>query len=225
MPLSITFIVHVQSISVRASVFFFSKTSDILCPPDAVIPDPVHLGHSQREAQHLALLLNSLYTTQYHWSHFCVAQYFPFILPNRMSVFLFVLLVTQTNNNPRSLIIQSKIAAIVLNGAAGADSVILPTTTGCFMRLRHFHVLAVKPSALVSGCKPMPFCSVALTVRQAPTILKWSLVLNQKHLTCTLSTQTSMGSSFFGPFFKEGCILYCKLMYTLHTMKLFLCSE
>lgn len=85
------------------------------------------------------------------------------------------------------------------------------------MRLRHFHVLAVKPSASVSGCKPMPFSSVALTVRRAPTILKWSLVQSQKHLTCTLSTQTSMGSNFFGPFFKEGCILYCTLMYIFCT--------
>lgn len=58
-----------------------------------------------------------------------------------------------------SLITQSQIAAVVLNSVAVADSFILPTAARCFMRLRHFHVLAIKPSAWLSGCKLMVFGS------------------------------------------------------------------
>lgn len=46
-----------------------------------------------------------------------------------------------------TLITQSKIAAVVLNSVAIDDSVMLATITRCFMRLRHFRIVVVKPYA------------------------------------------------------------------------------
>ena len=44
---------HVQTLSICCPSNFVSKLSDICHPPDALIPNPVHLHYFQRESQHL----------------------------------------------------------------------------------------------------------------------------------------------------------------------------
>uniref|UniRef100_A0A3B3CFN7 Ig-like domain-containing protein n=1 Tax=Oryzias melastigma TaxID=30732 RepID=A0A3B3CFN7_ORYME len=48
---------------------FISKTSNMCCPSDVFIPDPIHPGHSQREPQHLHLCYLQLCFLSFLQSH------------------------------------------------------------------------------------------------------------------------------------------------------------